>query len=54
MIKQAMKRRNPGFNETYYGYDTFSDLLEEMADQGYILLNYDEDRGNYEIRRKKR
>ena len=54
LLKQTVRRVYPGFNETYYGYDTFSDLLEEMADQGYILLNYDEDRGNYEIRRKKR
>ena len=27
MIKQALKRRNPGFNESYYGFKAFSDLL---------------------------
>src|SRR5215467_14028935 len=29
MVKQALKRRHPGFNETYYGYKAFSDLLED-------------------------
>src|SRR5205823_6321141 len=29
MIKQALKRRKPGFNESYYGFRAFSDLLEE-------------------------
>ena len=31
MVKQALKRRNPGFNETYYGFRAFADLLEEAA-----------------------
>src|SRR2546427_2042867 len=30
MVKQALKRRKPGFNESYYGFRAFSDLLEEM------------------------
>jgi len=29
MVKQALKRRKPGFNESYYGFKAFSDLLEE-------------------------
>jgi uncharacterized protein (TIGR00288 family) len=40
MVKQALKRRNPGFNETYYGFRTFSDLLTLEPDQksgGYII-----------------
>ncbi|MEX1094622.1 MAG: NYN domain-containing protein [Planctomycetales bacterium] len=50
MIKQAIRRVNPGFNESYYGYRAFSDLLEEAADLGYIEIEYDEDRGNYKVR----
>ena len=29
MVKQALKRRKPGFNESYYGFRSFNDLLEE-------------------------
>ena len=29
MIKQAIKRQRPGFNESYHGFRSFSDLLEE-------------------------
>src|SRR5439155_1133005 len=29
MVKQALKRRKPGFNESYYGFRAFSDLLEQ-------------------------
>src|SRR4030095_2928652 len=31
MVKQTMIRKNPAFNESYYGYSTFSKLLEEAA-----------------------
>jgi uncharacterized protein (TIGR00288 family) len=50
MIKQALKRRNPGFNETYYGYRAFSDLLEEAGEKGLIKLEPDEKSGGYIIR----
>jgi uncharacterized protein (TIGR00288 family) len=50
MIKQALKRRNPGFNETYYGYRAFSDLLEEAGEKGLIRLEPDEKSGGYIIR----
>ena len=29
MIKQTLKRRQPGFNESYYGFPSFNELLEE-------------------------
>ena len=29
MIKQALKRQQPGFNESYHGFRSFSQLLEE-------------------------
>jgi uncharacterized protein (TIGR00288 family) len=50
MVKQALKRRNPGFNESYYGFRTFSDLLEEAGDKGLIKLDPDEKSGGYLIR----
>jgi uncharacterized protein (TIGR00288 family) len=49
MVKQAIKRVYPGFNETYYGYRTFGELLEDVAAEGAIKLEYDEERGNYKI-----
>ena len=50
MVKQALKRRNPGFNETYYGYRAFSDLLEEAGEKGLIKLEPDEKSGGYILR----
>lgn len=54
MLKQTIRRVYPGFNEGYYGYGSFSDMIEDIADQGLIELDYDETRGNYEIRRNKK
>ena len=51
-IKQVIRRVYPGFNEAYYGYRNFSDLLEDVETRGLIKLQYDEDRGNYKVRRK--
>jgi len=50
MVKQALKRRNPGFNETYYGFRAFSDLLEEAGEKGLIKLEPDEKSGGYIVR----
>src|SRR3954465_3309317 len=50
MVKQALKRRNPGFNESYYGFRAFSDLLEEAGDKGLIKLEPDEKSGGYILR----
>lgn len=51
-LKQAVRRVFPGFNEGYYGYASFSDLLKDMAADGLIAIEYDASRGNYQIRRK--
>jgi uncharacterized protein (TIGR00288 family) len=51
MVKQTLKRRKPGFNESYYGYRSFSDLLEEAEDRGYLDLELDEKSGGYVIRK---
>ena len=50
MVKQALKRRHPGFNETYYGFKAFSDLLEEAGEKGLIALEPDEKSGGYLVR----
>ena len=49
MVKQALKRRNPGFNESYYGFRAFSDLLEEAEKKGLIKLEPDEKSGGYVV-----
>ena len=51
MVKQALKRRNPGFNESYYGFRTFSDLLEEAQTRKLLTLEPDQKSGGYVIRR---
>jgi uncharacterized protein (TIGR00288 family) len=50
MVKQALKRRNPGFNESYYGFRGFSDLLEEAEKKGLIQLEADEKSGGYVVK----
>jgi uncharacterized protein (TIGR00288 family) len=50
MIKQALKRRKPGFNERYHGYGTFSELLQDAAGRGLLTLEHDEKSGGYIIR----
>ena len=51
MVKQALKRRKPGFNESYYGFRTFSDLLEEAQTRKLLALEADQKSGGYVIRR---
>lgn len=50
MIKQTLKRRRPGFNESYYGFDSFGALLEEAASQGLLVLEADDRSGGYIVR----
>ena len=50
MVKQALKRRKPGFNESYYGFRAFSDLLDEAAKRKMLTLEHDEKSGGYVIR----
>jgi uncharacterized protein (TIGR00288 family) len=51
MVKQTLKRRRPGFNESYYGFRSFNRLLEEAASRGLMDLESDEKSGGYIIRR---
>ena len=50
MIKQAIKRRNPGFNERAYGFRSFNDLLLEGQKRGLLKLEADEKSGGYTVR----
>jgi len=53
LLKQTIRRVYPGFSEGYYGYGSFSDLLEDIKAKGLIELEYDESRGNYKVRQRK-
>ena len=50
MVKQAIKRVKPGFNESYYGFRSFNALLEEAQARGLVALERDEKSGGYALR----
>ena len=50
MIKQALKRRKPGFNESYFGFRSFNGLLEKAQRRGSLKLDRDEKSGGYTVR----
>ena len=47
MVKETMKRKKPSFNETYYGFRTFSHLLEDAQRRGVVVLRRDQRSGSY-------
>ncbi|HVT43544.1 MAG TPA: NYN domain-containing protein [Thermoanaerobaculia bacterium] len=49
MVKQTMQRKRPTFNEEYYGYDTFSNLLEDAQENNIIRIKKDPKSGSYII-----
>lgn len=49
MVKETMKRKKPSFNESYHGYRTFSDLLEDAEKEGIVQLRSDPRSGTYVI-----
>ncbi len=49
MIKQTMQRKRPSFNEGYYGYSTFSELLEDAERKNVIKLKKDQRSGTYVV-----
>jgi uncharacterized protein (TIGR00288 family) len=49
MVKQTIKRRKPGFDESYHGYRTFGKLLEDAQAQNLLKLEFDEKSGNMTI-----
>ncbi|MFW9615836.1 NYN domain-containing protein [Aquabacterium sp.] len=50
VLKEAIKRRNPGFNENYYGFRTFGNLLEEAKARGLLEFGRDEKSSAYVFR----
>jgi uncharacterized protein (TIGR00288 family) len=50
MIKQTLKRQRPGFNESYHGFRSFNQLLEEARDRKLIELEKDEKSGGYVVK----
>ncbi|MDX1608987.1 MAG: NYN domain-containing protein [Halofilum sp. (in: g-proteobacteria)] len=49
MVKQALKRRKPGFSEGYHGFRSFGEVLEEARDRGLLTLQHDDKSGGYII-----
>lgn len=47
MVKQALKRRKPGFSERYHGFRSFSELLEQMEKRKMVTLEHDQKSGGY-------
>ncbi len=50
MIKQTLKRRHPAFSESYYGFRSFGDLLQEADQRGLVDMERDERSGGYIIK----
>jgi len=50
MVKQALKRRQPGFNESYYGFRSFGKLLDEAEARNLLALEHDEKSGGVIIK----
>jgi hypothetical protein len=51
MVKQTLKRRQPSFNESFYGFASFNELLEEAQARGQLELEMEKKSGGYVIRR---
>jgi uncharacterized protein (TIGR00288 family) len=49
MIKQALRRVHPDFNEASAGYRNFAELLQDAEREGCVRLEYDDRRGNYRV-----
>jgi len=52
LVKQTLRRVEPGFNEKRFGFKNFNDLLETAAKAGYVTLELDPARGNHKVRFK--
>jgi len=47
VVKETMKRKKPSFNETYYGFRSFSSLLEDAQRRGVVTMRRDQKSGSY-------
>jgi len=50
VLKEAIKRRKPDFNESWYGFRAFGNLLEEAQSRGLLEFGRDEKSGAYVYR----
>jgi uncharacterized protein (TIGR00288 family) len=50
MVKQTMKRKMPSFNEHYYGYNMFSEVLKDAAQKGFIDIEKDQKSGTFIVK----
>jgi uncharacterized protein (TIGR00288 family) len=51
MLKDTIKRKKPSFNEEYYGYRTFSELLEDAQKEGLLEIEKHKTSGMYIVTR---
>jgi uncharacterized protein (TIGR00288 family) len=49
MVKDTMKRKQPSFDESSYGYRMFTEVLEDAENQGLIMLYRDARSGTYVV-----
>jgi hypothetical protein len=49
MVKQTMQRKKPSFNEGYYGYSTFSELLQDAERHNIVKLRKDGRSGSWVV-----
>ncbi len=49
LVKDTMKRKQPSFTESAYGYRSFSQLLEDAKERGLITLRRDQRSGTYAV-----
>ncbi|MBC7171361.1 MAG: NYN domain-containing protein, partial [Polyangiaceae bacterium] len=45
MVKQVLKRKRPNFEESYYGYRTFNELLQDAHEREMLEIEKDSDSG---------
>lgn len=50
IVKQTLRRVNPGFSESHYGYSNFWDLIKDVQTRGLLEVEFDESRGNCKLR----
>ena len=50
MVKQTLRRRKPGFNESYHGFSSFGKLLDELESRKLLELEHDEKSGGVVIK----
>ncbi len=49
MVKDTMKRKNPSFSESLYGYKSFSELLEDAERRAFIEIRKNPRSGTYVV-----